>query len=95
MTSQGVAADEKATGIEYTAQYDGKDYPLKGSSMANTVSLSRVSDLVADRTDKKDGKVVMTHRRELAQDGKSFTVTQKGTNSKGEPINNVTVWEKM
>jgi hypothetical protein len=38
---------------------------------------------------------VQTLTRVVAKNGKSFTVTVKGTNPKGEPINNVLVFEKQ
>src|SRR5580765_6688870 len=42
----------------------------------------------AERTDKKAGKVMLTQTREVAKDGKSFTVVITGTNDKGEAVNN-------
>ena len=38
-TTEGVNAAGTATGTQYTAQYDGKDYPMTGSQNADTVSL--------------------------------------------------------
>ena len=95
VTTDGVGADGKPNATEYTANYDGKDNPLKGSPVADTISLRRTNALTTVRTDKKAGKVVQTLRREIAKDGKSFTVTVKGTNAKGEPVNNHLVFEKQ
>lgn len=95
LTTEGVSADGKPTATEYTANYDGKDVPLKGSPVADTVSLRRIDALTTERTDKKAGKVVQTLKREIAKDGKSFTVTVKGTTAKGEPINHMLVFEKQ
>jgi hypothetical protein len=95
LTTQGIGADGKPTATSYTANYDGKDYPLTGSPVADTVSLRRVDANTAERTDKKAGKVVQTLTRVMAKDGKSFTVTVKGTNPKGEAVNNVLVFEKQ
>jgi len=95
LTTEGVSADGKPNATEYTANYDGKDVPLKGSPVADTVSLRRIDALTTERTDKKAGKVVQTLTRTIAKDGKSFTVATKGTNPKGEPINNMTVFEKQ
>jgi hypothetical protein len=61
--------------------YDGKDYPLKGSPIADTVSLERPDALTTLRTDKKDGK--------------TFTVAINGVNAKGEPFNNMLVFERQ
>jgi hypothetical protein len=95
LTSESVAADGKKGTGGYTANYDGKDYPLKGSPLADTVSLKRIDANTTERTDKKNGKVVQTLTRVVAKNGKSFTVTVKGTSPKGEPINNVLVFEKQ
>ena len=95
LTTEGVGADGKPTATEYTANYDGKDYPLKGSPVADTMTLRRINNRTTLRTDKKDGKVVGTQRREIAKDGKTATVTIKGTNAKGEPVNNLLVFEKQ
>jgi hypothetical protein len=95
VTTSGVNADGSAAATEYTANYDGKDYPLKGSAMADTVSLKRVNSLTTTRTDKKDGKVVSQFKNAVAKNGKTYTVTIKGKTPKGEPLNNTLVFEKQ
>ena len=95
LTTSGVNADGSASATEYTANYDGKDNPLKGSPMADTVSLKRVNSLTTMRTDKKDGKVVATLRGVLAKNGRTYTVTVKSKTPKGEPVNNTLVFEKQ
>lgn len=95
VTSQGVSANGTPSATEFTANYDGKDVPIKGSPVADTVSLKRVSALSTVRTDKKGGKVVQTLRRVVAKDGKTFTVAVKGKTPKGEPINHKLVFEKQ
>lgn len=88
-------ADGATSHTEYTGNYDGKDYPLTGSASADTVSLKRIDANTTERTDKKDGKVVATFTRKVSNDGKTLTVTHKGTNAKGEPVNNLLVLEKQ
>jgi hypothetical protein len=95
LTTEGVAADGSRTATEYTANYDGKDYPLKGSPLADTVSLKRVDTWTSLRTDKKNGKTVVNYKRVVAKDGKSFTVEITGTNAKGEPFNNMLVFDRQ
>ena len=95
VTTEGVSADGKPTKGGYTANYDGKDYPLTGSPAADTVSLKKIDANTTERTDKKAGKVVQVLTRAMAKDGKSFAMTTKGTNAKGEPIHNVSLWEKQ
>ena len=94
-TSEFVNADGTRTTTQYTANFDGKDYPLTGSQTADTVSLKRIDARTTDRTDKKGGKVAQTLRRVVSQDGKTMTVTVKGTNAQGQAVNNIVVFQKQ
>jgi hypothetical protein len=94
LTTSGVNADGSPSVTGYTANYDGKDYPLKGSPTADTVSLKQVNSLTTVRSDKKDGKVVTTLKSVVAKNGKAYTVTVKGKTPKGEPVNNTLVFER-
>ncbi len=95
LTADGVRGDDTRIQVEYTAQYDGKDHPITGSPMADTVSLKRLDANTTERTDKKGGKVVQTLTRKVSSDGKTVTVTVKGTDAEGRPINNLAVFEKQ
>lgn len=94
VTSESVSASGDKTSTAYTAAYDGKPYPLKGSQLADSVTLKRIDDYTSERSDSKDGKVVQTYTRAVSKDGKTMTVTIKGTNAQGQPVNNVVVFEK-
>ena len=95
VTAEFVNADGTRATTVYTASFDGKDSPLTGSQIANTVALKRVDPRTTVRTDKKDGKVVQTLTRVVALDGKTMTVTGKGTNAQGQAVNNVIVFDKQ
>ena len=95
LTTEQVNADGSKIATEYTANYDGKDVPIKGSPTTDTISLIRKDPQTTVRTDKKAGKVVATLTRVVAKDGKSFTVAVKGTTPKGEPLNNQLVFDKQ
>ena len=96
VTSEAVSADGKRTTTTYTANFDGKDYPLTGSALgADKVSLKRIDARTTERFDKKDGKVIVTIKRVVSADGKTMTATVKGTNAEGKPTNNVAVFEKQ
>ena len=94
VTSETVTADGSKTTTEYTANYDGKAYPIKGSPTADMVVLKRVDSHTTERVDSKGGKTVQTFTRVVSKDGKTMTVTVKGTNAQGKPIHNVIVFEK-
>lgn len=95
VTTSSVAADGTVSSTEYTANYDGKDVPLKGSPMADTTSLKRVNKLTTLRTDKKAGKPVATLKSTVSKDGKLFTVEVKAKTPKGEPVKNTLVFERQ
>jgi len=95
VTAEFVNADGTRTTTLYTANFDGKDYPLTGSQIADTVSLKRIDARTTERTDKKGDKVAQTLRRVVSQDGKTMTVTTKGTNAQGQAVNNVIVFDKQ
>ena len=80
---------------EYTAAFDGTDYPLKGSLVANTVSLKRIDVRTTERVDKKDGHVMLVYKRVVSPDGKTMTVTVNGVNAQGQQVSNTVVFEKM
>jgi len=56
---------------------DGKDYPVEGRGIAqgSTSSARRVDERTLEITDKVNGKVTRTDRRELSPDLKAFTRT--------------------
>jgi hypothetical protein len=96
VTSEVVAADGASTTMTvYTANFDGKDYPLTGSPMADMVSLKRIDARTTERTDKKGGTVAQTIRRVVSADGKTMNVTVKGKNAQGQEMSNVIVFEKQ
>lgn len=94
VTSESVSATGAKTVSVYTANYDGKPYPITGSETADTVTLKRVDANTSERTDSKGGKAVQTFIRVVSKDGKTMTVTIKGTNAQGQAVNNVVVFEK-
>ena len=94
VTSESVPATGAKTVAVYTANYDGKPYPITGSEIADTVTLKRVDADTSERPDSKGGKAVQTFIRVVSKDGKTMTVTIKGTNAQGQAVNNVVVFEK-
>ncbi len=95
VTSEVVAPDGTSTTTVYTANFDGKDYPLTGSPIADMVSLKRIDARTTERTDKKGGTVAQTIRRVVSADGKTMNVTVKGKNAQGQEVSNVVVFEKQ
>jgi hypothetical protein len=93
VTVTTVAADGKATTVNISANYDGKDYPVTGSSLYDAIALKRIDDQTTEGTLMHAGKVVAITHREISRDGRTMTMTFKTSN---EPqINNKAVYEKQ
>ena len=94
MTGEIIYADGKRVTLQYTANRDGKDYPFEGWAMADTISLTPVDTLTATYTQKKEGKVVGGGTRVISKDGKTMTISFKGTDPKGQPMEFILVFDK-
>ena len=94
-TGETIDAEGKKTSFEYTAKYDGKDYPVTGSDVFDTISIKRINDHTVASTLKKAGKVVSTSRRVTSKDGKTMTLTINGTNAEGQKTHAVAVYDKQ
>jgi hypothetical protein len=94
-SSDGIDAAGNPTHMEYTAKYDGKDYPITGNPNADTVALERTDANTTRSTLKKDGQVMMTVTSVVSNDGKTRTSTFKGKNAKGQDVNNILVYNKQ
>jgi len=92
------AKGEKST-IEYSAQYDGKQYPRTetgpGAVSGQTVSLHRIDANTAERIAYLNGKKLTTERWVISKDGKTRTITQTGVNAQGQKVNIVGVFDKQ
>ena len=81
---------------EYTANYDGKDTRVTGNNPdADMVARTRINATTIQTVNKKGGKVTTTNTSMISSDGKTRTITTKGTNGQGQTVNNVGVWEKQ
>jgi len=80
----------------YTTKPDGKDYPFTGQvpSGAETVSMKRIGNTLTAES-KKGGKVIVTTTATFSDDGKVMTLTHKGTDADGKPIETVRVYDKQ
>jgi hypothetical protein len=91
---QAWTAPESRPLENFTINYDGKDRPQTGNPNADTLSLKRIDAFTTEFTQRRAGKVVLTGTRIISRDGKVMTITTKGTNATGQPINDVQVFEK-
>jgi len=91
-----VRKDGSAGKWSFTAQPDGKEYGVTGDNpFGDTISVTRADARTLKVTLKNAGKVTATQTVAVSGDGKTRTITTKGTNVKGEPIDSMTVYERQ
>jgi hypothetical protein len=96
VTVDAVAGDGTARHWTYTANYDGKDVPITGNSQyGDVVAVTRVDANTTRQTYKSGGKATTTQTSAVSSDGKTRTVTSKGTDSRGQAIDSVAVYDKQ
>ena len=81
--------------MEFTADAEGKDFPVKGNPDYDMTAFKRVDSHTIEFTRKKGGKVVQTMRSVVAKDGKTRSVTVTGVNAQGQKLNTNSVYTKQ
>jgi hypothetical protein len=93
--AQGTDGDGNPMHVEYSAKFDGKDYPITGVPGADTVSVRRIDTQTMEATQKRAGQAVMTVRSTVSKDGNTRTSIFKGKDAQGRDVNNVVVYDKQ
>lgn len=95
-TLETVYEDGTSRNYSYTTTYDGKDRPVVGNSpYGDTTALTKVDAHTTRTIYKKNGKVTVVQTSVVSNDGKTRTVTTKGTNPTGQAVNNVSVYDRQ
>jgi hypothetical protein len=95
VTVTNVNAQGQNSKVQYTVKYDGKDYPLTGSPLADTVSLKKIDANTNEGVAKKGGKITVRTRTVISKDGKTRTTTWRTTNEQGKEVTWVTVYDRQ
>ena len=93
-TADMVDAQGNNVHAEVALKHDGKDYPVKGAPLVDTISEKRIDERTFEGIWKKDGKVAFTVKMVISADGKMMTITRTGTNAQGRIASNVMLLEK-
>jgi hypothetical protein len=95
LDAEGTYAEGISTHVEYSAKFDGKDYPITGT-YADTVSVKRIdANTIQSTLRKKDGKLMLIVTTTVSTDGKTTISTFKGTDGQGHNISNIVVYDKQ
>src|SRR5580658_3716567 len=84
---EGVGADGTAISYGYTSKYDGKDSEVTGTGVAygaDRIAIKELNSHQLSATSKKSGKIVGSSSGTVSHDGKTFTLTSKGTDANGK-----------
>ena len=93
-----VGADGTPYHWSWTAKYDGKDVPITGTTpfgAGTMAALTRVDAHTARIVGKKNGEVILTQTIVTSADGKTRTLTTRGKDAKGQPVDTVSVYDKQ
>jgi hypothetical protein len=97
-TFEGIAADGSRIAYSFTSDLDGKPVPESGSGTTNgseMITIKLIDSNTTTSTATRAGKVVATNQTVVSKDGKTTTITAKGTSVNGQPTSTVTVWDKQ
>jgi hypothetical protein len=95
VTIDGTDGAGNPTHTEWTGQFDGKGYPVKGDPNSDFRSYKRKGIHELDFAMKNGTKVTTTGRIVVSDDGKSRTVTARATDAKGKKFKSTAVYDKQ
>lgn len=95
VTVDGTDRDDKPTHNEWTGKFDGKEYPVTGDPTSDARSYKMVDGNTLELTVKKGGKVIVTGQIVTSADGKTRTVTTKGTDAEGKKLESIAMYDKQ
>jgi hypothetical protein len=94
VTWTGVDAKGAKMHVSYAYAYDGRDYPMLGSASYDTLTAVRIDAWTVRSEEKRGGKTVGIAVRQVSRDGKVLTITDKGTNRRGEAFSQLLVFDR-
>ena len=95
VTIDGTDGAGNPTHNEWTGQFDGKAYPVKGDPNSDSRSYTRKGIHELDFAMKNGAKVTTSGRIVVSDDGKSRTVTARGIDAKGKKFKSTAVYDKQ
>jgi hypothetical protein len=95
---EGQGADGSSVNYSFTLKYDGKDVEISGTGApmgVDHVAITRVNSHQFSASLKKGDKEMAKSTAVVAHDGKTSTVTTKGTGADGKPFHTSSVYDKQ
>jgi len=101
MVNEGLVGQDQIFRVEFTAKFDGKDYPWKGTiggkpfSAVDTIAYQKIDDYTYQVTEKAKGQVTDTQKWVVSKDGKTRTVTMTSKDAQGQEKTQTLVYNKQ
>jgi hypothetical protein len=94
---EGTAADGSALTYSFTVKYDGQDVAIAGTGPfgSDHIAIQQINSHMFESTLKKGDKVIGTTHTTISHDGKTATLSGKGTDKDGKPIKQTQVFDKQ
>ena len=93
-TNDSVNADGTKIHAEYAVKFDGKEVPVKGDPLRDMTFNKRVDANTTSGGSTLKGKPASSFTRVVSKDGKTLTVTAKGTQD-CKPYDQVAVYDRQ
>ena len=94
-----VSATGQKVHTEYTAKYDGQDYPrtitTDGKAVKSTIAIRRTDDTYEHTMKNAEGRVITLQRSVVSKDGKTRTNYITAINAQGDKSESVAVYERQ
>jgi hypothetical protein len=81
--------------VEFVAPEEGKDYPITGNPIANTMSFTRVDANTIGAALKLNGTLMAKLRTSVSADGKTMTIIQTIISATGGETASTLVFDKQ
>ena len=96
VTIRTLDAKGRQVTIVYLTTPDGEQHAVSGSGgPADSVGLKRIDEFTAESTLMHAGKEIAKTTRVVSQDGKTMTITYKGLDPEGDPVNYTLVFDHV
>ena len=91
-----IEADGHSVTVEYPANYDGKYYPVRGSGgPADAIALATINDHEAALTLMHVNNIVATALRVVSKNGRTMTISYKGSDPVGRQVDRLLFYERQ
>jgi hypothetical protein len=91
-------SDGAAVTYGFASKLDGKDGEITGTGApygADHIAIKQLNSHMTSATLKKGDKVVGTSSATVSHDGKTLTLTSKGTDANGKPVKSAAIYDKQ